>query len=494
MNAPRVRFAPSPTGYLHIGGVRTAIFNWLLARRFGGTFVLRIEDTDKSRSTDTSIQSILNGLTWLGITPDEGPYRQTEHLDTYREYVERLLADGKAYRCFCTSEELDEKRKVALAKKTTPKYDGRCRDRHDAPTAQPFTIRFRSPTDGDTVVKDLIKGEVIFTNAVLDDLVIVRQDGLPTYNFSVVVDDALMGITHVLRGDDHLNNTPRQIHIFHALGFTLPEFGHLPMILGQDKSRLSKRHGATSITAYEDMGYLPEGMINYLVRLGWSHGDQEIFSSQELTEVFSLSHVMKAAAVFDPDKLSWVNSQHLQAADPDRIAKLLRPLLVRENIVTDETSLDDTWMRKLVIALQPRGRTLVEIAHASAVYIRTEIEIDEQARAKFLKPAIKPALESLATTLQTVSPFTHDVLEPAFQQVLEKHELKMGKLAGKNPWKANSLEWLTPTVPPEHGNWGDKLPIVHRWPYDYSVPGAKEDFIPQTTPPSEVVDTEVEKT
>ncbi len=429
MNAPRVRFAPSPTGYLHIGGVRTALFNWLLARRFGGTFVLRIEDTDKSRSTDESIQAILNGLAWLGITPDKGPYRQTERLDTYREHVDRLLAEGKAYRCVCTPEELDEKRKIALAQKETSKYDGRCRDRQDEPGGQPFTIRFRSPTHGDTVVKDLIKGEVIFNNSVLDDLVLVRQDGLPTYNFSVVVDDALMGITHVLRGDDHLNNTPRQIHIFHALGFSLPEFGHLPMILGQDKSRLSKRHGSTSITAYEDMGYLPEAMINYLVRLGWSHGDQEIFSIQELIEVFSLDHVMKAAAVFDPDKLSWVNSQHLQAADPDRIAKLLKLLLVREGIIADETSLDDAWVRQLVIALQARGRTLVEIAHASAVYIRTEIEIDEQAKAKFLKPVIKPALESLATTLQTVSPFAHDTLESAFQQVLEKHELKMGKLA-----------------------------------------------------------------
>ena len=429
MNAPRLRFAPSPTGYLHIGGVRTALFNWLLARRFGGTFILRIEDTDKSRSTDDSIRAILHGLAWLRITVDEGPYRQTERLPTYREHVDRLLAEGKAYRCFCTPEELDEKRKIALAKKETPKYDGRCRSRQDAPEAQPFTIRFRSPTDGDTVVKDLIKGEVIFNNSVLDDLVIVRQDGLPTYNFSVVVDDALMGITHVLRGDDHLNNTPRQIHIFHALGFPLPEFGHLPMILGQDKARLSKRHGAASITAYEEMGYLPEAMINYLVRLGWSHGDQEIFSIQELTEVFSLDHIMKAAAVFDPDKLSWVNSQHLQSADPDRIATLLRPLLVREGIIADEASLDDAWMRKLVVALQPRWRTLVEIAHASAVYIRTEIEIDEPAKAKFLKPAIRPALEHLAATLQTVSLFTHETLEPAFQLVLEEHDLKMGKLA-----------------------------------------------------------------
>ena len=429
MNAPRLRFAPSPTGYLHIGGVRTALFNWLLARRFRGTFILRIEDTDKSRSTDESIQAILNGLTWLGITPDEGPYRQTERLDIYNEHANRLLTDGKAYRCYCTLEELDERRKQAFANKETPMYDGRCRGLTKPPPDTPFAIRFHSPTQGETVVNDIIKGRVVFDNAILDDLVIIRQDGLPTYNFSVVVDDAVLAITHVLRGDDHLTNTPRQIQIYEALGLSLPEFGHLPMILGQDKSRLSKRHGATSITAYEDMGYLPEAMINYLVRLGWSHGDQEIFSIQELTEVFSLDHAMKSAAVFDPDKLSWVNSQHLQAADPDRVAKLLRPLLVSEGIVSDATSFDDAWMQKLVIALQSRWRTLVEIAHASAVYIRTEIEIDEQAKAKFLKPAIKSALESLATTLQTVSPFTHDALEPAFQQVLEQHELKMGKLA-----------------------------------------------------------------
>ncbi len=429
MNAPRVRFAPSPTGYLHIGGVRTALFNWLLARRFGGTFILRIEDTDQSRSTDESIQAILRGLEWLGMNVDEGPYRQTERLGIYREQVDKLLADGKAYRCFCTPEDLDEKRKIAIANKETPKYDGRCRDSTESHDGQPFSIRFRSPTEGDTVVKDLIKGEVTFNNSVLDDLVIVRQDGLPTYNFSVVVDDALMGMTHVLRGDDHLNNTPRQIHIFHALGFPLPEFGHLPMILGEDKSRLSKRHGATSITEYEDMGFLPEAMINYLIRLGWSHGDQEIFSIQELTEVFSLDHAMKAAAAFDPDKLSWVNSQHIQSQEPDHIATLLRPFLGREGMTTEETTRDDEWMRKLVVALQPRSRTLVEMAQSSAVYIRTDIEIDEQAKTKFLKPAIKPALESLAATLQTVSPFIHDTLEPAFQSVLEKHELKMGKLA-----------------------------------------------------------------
>ena len=429
MNAPRLRFAPSPTGYLHIGGVRTALFNWLLARRFGGTFILRIEDTDKSRSTQESIEAILNGLTWLGITPDEDTYRQTERLDIYNEYANRLLVEGKAYRCYCTLEELDERRKQAIANKETPIYDGHCRGLTKPPTDTPFAIRFHSPTQGETVVNDLIKGRVVFDNAILDDLVIIRQDRLPTYNFAVVIDDALLGITHVLRGDDHLTNTPRQMHIYEGLGFPLPEFGHLPMILGQDKSRLSKRHGATSIIAYKNMGYLPEAMINYLIRLGWSHGDQEIFSIQELVEMFSLDHAMKSAAVFDPEKLSWVNSQHLQTADPDRIANLLRPLLIRENIIADEASLDDEWMRKLVVSLQPRWRTLVEIAHASAVYIRTEIEIDEQAKAKFLKPAIKTALKDLAVALQTISPFTHDELESAFQRVLEKHMMKIGKLA-----------------------------------------------------------------
>lgn len=429
MNAPRLRFAPSPTGYLHIGGVRTALFNWLIARRFGGTFILRIEDTDKARSTPESIEAILNGLAWLGITPDEDAYQQTKRLAIYNEYANRLLVEEKAYRCYCTLEELDERRKQAIANKETPIYDGHCRNLTKPPPNTPFAIRFHSPTQGETVVNDLIKGRVVFDNAILDDLVIIRQDGLPTYNFSVVIDDALLRITHVLRGDDHLTNTPRQIHIYEGLGFPPPEFGHLPMILGQDKSRLSKRHGATSITTYKDMGYLPEAMINYLVRLGWSHGDQEIFSIQELVKIFSLDHAMKSAAVFDPEKLSWVNAQHLQTADPDRIAKLLKPLLVHEGIIAAEASLNDKWMRKLVVALQSRWRTLVEIAHASAVYIRTEVEIDEQAKTKFLKPEIKAALEDLALTLQTISPFTHDTLEPAFHRVLEKHELKMGKLA-----------------------------------------------------------------
>ena len=429
MNAPRFRFAPSPTGYLHIGGVRTALFNWLLARRLGGTFIVRIEDTDKSRSTEKSIQAILSGLSWLGIISDEGPYRQTDRLDIYREYANRLLREGTAYRCYCTREELDERRKQAITNNQTPVYDGRCRGLAKPPANTPFAIRFHSPTQGVTAVNDLVKGRVVFDNTILDDLVIIRQDGFPTYNFSVVVDDALLGITHVLRGDDHLTNTPRQIHVYRALGFPLPEFGHLPMILGQDRTRLSKRHGTLSISAYEDMGYLPEAMINYLVRLGWSHGDQEIFSIQELTQVFSSDHVVKSAAVFDPDKLSWVNSQHIQSADPDRLMRLLCPLLVSEGIVTGGDSLDTTWLRKLVIALQPRGRTLVEIAHASAIYIGTEIAIDDQAKAKFLTPAIKPALESLDEALQSVASFTHDTLESTFRRVLEKHGLKMGALA-----------------------------------------------------------------
>jgi len=429
MDTPRVRFAPSPTGYLHIGGVRTALFNWLLARRFCGTFILRIEDTDQSRSTEESITAILRGLEWVGIDIDEHPYRQTERLDIYKKYASQLVDEGKAYHCFCTPDELDKKKKLAISKKETPKYDGRCRNRKNPPVGTPFTIRFLSPQDGETSIDDLIKGQVTFNNSVLDDLVIVRQDGFPTYNFSVVIDDALMGITHVLRGDDHLNNTPRQIHIFNALGFSLPKFGHLPMILGEDKSRLSKRHGATSITEYEDMGYLPEAMINYLVRLGWSHGDQEIFSIEELKKVFSIDQAIKSAAAFDRNKLEWVNSQHIQSTSADRLATLLNIFLIRENIIDADISLDKAWLQKLVISLQPRSKTLLEMAYMANVYLCDKIEIDTNAKKKFLTPSIKCALESLLEQLQNTEQFTHNNLEETFRIVLEKHDLKMGKLA-----------------------------------------------------------------
>mgnify|MGYP003312179314 CR=1 FL=1 len=310
MSVPiKVRFAPSPTGFLHIGGVRTALFNWLFARNHGGKFILRIEDTDLSRSTEESIQEILESMRWLGLDWDEGPFRQTERQEIYSQKVEQLLAAGKAYSCYCTPEELDRKRSEAQKAGLKPKYDGTCRNLSDAPKGAPSVIRFKAPLEGSVVVEDLLRGKVVFDITELDDLIIQRTDGTPTYNFVVVVDDSEMGITHVIRGDDHLSNTPRQCLLYDALDYARPQFSHISMILGQDKARLSKRHGATSALAYRDMGYLPDAMINYLARLGWSHGDQEIFSRKELIEHFSFDSVNTSAAIFDADKLSWVNEQ-----------------------------------------------------------------------------------------------------------------------------------------------------------------------------------------
>ena len=319
MSNLRVRFAPSPTGYLHIGGARTALFNYLLARKEGGTFILRIEDTDVARSTQESVDAILQAMDWLGLSYDEGPFYQSERFPLYKEKVEELLAQGKAYRCYCTSEELEKRRVNAMAKGLKPKYDGTCRRRTE-PLDLPWVVRFRAPEEGETVFIDKIKGAISFENDELDDVIIQRSDGTPTYNFVVVVDDATMGVNLVIRGDDHINNTPRQILMYQALGYQVPEFAHVPMILGADKARLSKRHGATSVMVYREMGYLPEAMVNYLVRLGWSHGDQEIFSMAELIEKFSLDSVGKSAGVFNPDKLLWLNAHYIKNGDPQRSA------------------------------------------------------------------------------------------------------------------------------------------------------------------------------
>ncbi len=386
MNKVRVRFAPSPTGYLHIGGVRTALFNWLFARREGGTFLLRIEDTDQSRSTDEAIQAIVEGMQWVGLDWDEGPFRQTERMDLYRQYAFKLLDQGQVYWCVCTAEELEARRKDAQAKGLPVKYDGRCRGRGIKNPSGEAALRFIAPQDGQTVIEDLIKGRVTFDNSVLDDLIILRSNGYPTYNFSVVVDDALMGITHVVRGDDHLTNTPRQIPMFRALGFEAPRFGHLPMILGEDKARLSKRHGATSILSYREMGYLPEAMVNYLVRLGWSHGDQEIFAIPELIEKFSFEQVQKSSAVFNPDKLLWVNAQHMQRGEPKRIAELLQPFLEQAGVGLAAKAAPEGWGEKLVLALRERARTLAEMATAAVPYLVDEVEVERAAADKYLTP------------------------------------------------------------------------------------------------------------
>jgi glutamyl-tRNA synthetase len=327
----RTRFAPSPTGYLHVGGARTALFNWLYARHHGGKFILRVEDTDQLRSTEESTQAILDAMTWLGLTWDEGPFFQAERVEIHRTLVKKLIDEGKAYYCTCTSEDLENKRKKALAEGRKPKYDGTCREKNLNKAAN-TVVRFRGPQMGATIVNDLIKGAISFQNEELDDLVIERADGYPTYNFAVVIDDAEMGITQVIRGDDHVNNTPRQILLYEALGYAVPQFGHVPMILGADKARLSKRHGATSVMAYKEMGYLPEALVNYLVRLGWSHGDQEIFSMDELVSLFTLDSVGKSPAVFNPEKLLWLNQHYIKEYPDTRLAETMQPFWKKKGV------------------------------------------------------------------------------------------------------------------------------------------------------------------
>jgi glutamyl-tRNA synthetase len=424
----RVRFAPSPTGYLHIGGVRTALFNWLFARHERGKFILRIEDTDQTRSTDEAIQAILDGLRWVGLDWDEGPFRQTERMDLYRRHALQLLEKGQAYWCVCSAEELEARRKEAQAEGLTPKYDGRCRAKNIANPQGEAALRFKAPQEGQTVIDDLIKGRVTFESDVLDDLIILRSNGYPTYNFSVVVDDALMGVTHVIRGDDHLNNTPRQVPIFQALGYPIPRFGHLSMIMGSDKAKLSKRHGATSILAYRDMGYLPEAMVNYLVRLGWSSGDQEIFTVPELIEKFSLEHIQKSAAVFNPEKLLWVNAHYIRHHEPKRIAELLLPFLEQAGLGGAVEKAPAGWPERFVLALRERSQTLVEMAAATGTYLRDEVEFEQAAADKFLVAGIAASLEKLTDRL-TKTDFAVPALEQVFKQVLEEDGLKMGQLA-----------------------------------------------------------------
>jgi glutamyl-tRNA synthetase len=425
----RVRFAPSPTGHLHIGGARTALFNWLYARHNNGTFILRIEDTDRTRSTDEYIEAIIEGMKWLDLAWEEGPFRQTDRFDVYRSYVERLVQEGKAYHCYCSVEELEQRRQLALAQGKPQKYDGRCRDLKEPVPGRIPVVRFKTPQEGETIVVDLIRGKIIFDNAQLDDLIILRSDNTPTYNFTVVVDDVDMRITHVIRGDDHLNNTPKQIHIYKALGYEIPKFAHLPMILGSDKARLSKRHGATSVMAYHGMGYLPDALVNYLVRLGWSHGDQEVFSREELIRYFSFENVGNAAAVFNPEKLLWLNQQYIMATSPEKLAELVVPFLVRENIITEGQQLDMAWLAKAVRTLQERAKTLVELALSMRYYIADNVGYQEKAKEKFLNENSRQLLKDLRDALASLSDFSHAGLEPVFKTVVEKHGVKLGALA-----------------------------------------------------------------
>ncbi|MGH7220874.1 MAG: glutamate--tRNA ligase [Nitrospiraceae bacterium] len=440
MTQVRVRFAPSPTGFLHIGGVRTALFNWLFARQQKGVFVLRIEDTDQNRSTDESIQAIIGGMKSVGLDWDEGPYRQTERMDLYRSHAMQLLEKGRAYWCVCKAEELDARRKEAEAKGLSPKYDRRCRDRGLTNQAGDAALRFKAPQEGETVIDDLIKGKIVFDNNVQDDLIILRSNGYPTYNFSVVVDDALMNITHVVRGDDHLTNTPRQVPIFQALGFPVPQFGHLPMILGSDKARLSKRHGATSIMAYKDMGYLPDAMVNYLVRLGWSHGDQELFTRQELIEKFSWKNVQTSAAVFNPEKLLWVNEQYIKHSDPKQVAMLLWPHLIQDLKNTAEWKKEATisamqqgeptdWLVNLVVMVRERTKTLREMVHWVRPYFGQTVTFEDEAAKTFLTSGIASVLSKLLARFESFPTFSKQEWEDSFKKFVEQEGMKMGQLA-----------------------------------------------------------------
>ena len=425
MSQLRVRFAPSPTGYLHIGGARTALFNYLLARREKGTFVLRIEDTDVARSTQESVDAILDAMTWLGLSCDEGPFYQSDRFDLYKSKVEQLLAEGKAYRCYCTPEELEAKRETALSEGRKPKYDGTCRHRSDQPDL-PYVVRFKLSEDrAETTFADRIKGPISFNHAELDDLIIQRSDGTPTYNFVVVIDDAEMGITLVVRGDDHINNTPRQILLYEALGYPVPEFAHVPMILGADKKRLSKRHGATSVMAYQEMGYLPEAMVNYLVRLGWSMGDEEIFSMADLVEKFSLDNVGRSAGVFNPEKLLWLNSHYIKTGDPQRLASLLKPFLVGKGVDPEQ----GPELVAVVKSLQERASTLVEMAEGAQFYFVESIEYEEKARQKFLTTEQQGLFTTLTEQLSACPDFNEEALEKAFAKVMEQTGLKFGKVA-----------------------------------------------------------------
>ncbi len=424
MSDLRVRFAPSPTGYLHVGGARTALFNWLLAKKLGGSFILRIEDTDVDRSTKESVDAILEGMKWLGLNWDEGPFYQSDSFPIYKEYVQKLVDVGKAYKCYCTVEDLDAKRNLAMQEGRKPKYDGACRERRELLEGQPYVIRFRAPQAGVTSFDDLIKGTITFPNEELDDLIIQRTDGTPTYNFCVVIDDASMRITTVIRGDDHVNNTPRQIQLYEALGFPVPQFAHVPMILGSDKARLSKRHGATSVIAYRDMGFLPEALINYLVRLGWSHGDDEIFSSSEMIQKFDINNVGRSASVFNTEKLLWLNAHYIKNGDPERLANLLLPHLSAREV----TTLGGPDLMSVVKTLQERAQTLEEMADRAVFYYNAPVSYDEAALAKFDKEQLKSVFTAVSMKLADVSGLDVAGIDALFKEVCSENGWKMGQV------------------------------------------------------------------
>jgi len=424
----RTRFAPSPTGYLHIGGARTALFSWAYARKMGGEFILRIEDTDQERSTQASVQAILDGMAWLGIDWDEGPYYQMQRMERYKAVVDQLLEDGQAYYCYASKEELDAMREAQKARGEKPRYDGRWRPEPGRtlpapPAGVTPVIRFKTPLTGEVTFNDMIKGPITVANAELDDLVIVRGDGVPTYNFGVVVDDWDMNITHVIRGDDHVNNTPRQINILKALGAPVPTYAHVPMILGQDGERLSKRHGAVSVLQYRDEGYLPEALLNYLARLGWGHGDEEKFDMKQFVEWFDVGHVSHSAARFDASKLGWLNQQYLKEADNVRLAELVQPFLRAQGI-------DDTAGRPelpgLIGLVKERVGTVEELADGLHIYYRQALAAVDELRAKLPRSAL-PAFEKLQVDLAVVS-WEATALSQLLKDTAAAFGMKMGQI------------------------------------------------------------------
>ena len=418
------RFPPSPTGYLHVGGARTALFNWFYARHTKGRFILRIEDTDTVRSTQASADSIFEALEWLGIDWDEGPYFQSQRFHIYAEYVQKLLDDGHAYYCTCSPEKLDAMRQHAMATGGKPKYDGTCREKN-LPKSDKAVVRFRAPLTGTTVIHDVVKGDIVFQNTEQDDFIIQRSDGTPTYNFVVVVDDVTMGINTVIRGDDHVNNTPRQIMLYKALGAEIPVFGHLPMVLGKDKTRLSKRHGAMSVTAYRDMGFLPDAMINYLIRLGWSYGDQEFFTREELIEKFSLDHIGKSAGVFDMDKLLSLNANHIKITPPHELTPHLLPFMKAKGYDAEAGK----YLDQVIQTLNARCKTLDEMAEASRFYYVDIVSYEPAAADKFFKPEVVEPIRMLVQKMETAPEFNNQTLEAIFVSVMESTGLKLGKIA-----------------------------------------------------------------
>jgi glutamyl-tRNA synthetase len=419
------RFAPSPTGMLHVGGVRTALFSWLYARRMGGKFILRVEDTDRERSTDEAVRVILEGMAWLDLQADEGPYYQTQRFDRYKEVIRGMLDDGTAYHCYCTKQELDEMREQQIARKEKPRYNGTCRDRTTPREGVNPVVRFRNPTDGAVIVEDLVHGPVTFKNVELDDLIIARSDGTPTYNFCVVVDDMDMGVTHVIRGDDHLNNTPRQMNMLLALGAKPPVYAHVPMILGPDGAKLSKRHGAVSVLQYEEEGYLPDALLNYLVRLGWSHGDQEIFTRAEMVAAFDIHDVNKAASAFNPEKLMWLNQQHMMRAQPSALIPHLQSQLLRLGLQSDDHEL----LEGVIVAQRERAKTMKEMAQNSRFFFTDTVELDPKAVAKHLTAAATPLLQKVRDRLTALTEWSAATIHTALNDLATELQTGLGKVA-----------------------------------------------------------------